>query len=122
MQRRARPPNPPGWTTAVGLGSDHQHKRTDALQLLRSGVDRCPRCRKPMYRWQALDLGDYPARIICDLIFARTGRRIIPAKRLEHASCNREAGSQLGTALRRAGIRRARPGQRRVTLQRTSRW
>jgi len=122
MAARRRPPNPPGWTTAVGLGSGHQKQRTEHLAMLRSGVDRCPRCRKPMYSWQALDLGDYPARVICDLIYARTGRRITPAKRLEHASCNREAGSVLGQRLRKAGIRRARRNPARISLQRTSRW
>jgi len=112
----SRPSNPPGWTTATGLGSEHQAARAEALTLLRSGIDRCPRCGRPMYRWQQLDLGDWPSRIICAM------RGITPRKRLEHAHCNRSAGAQLGNALRAQGIRRRRP-QRAVRVQRrTSRW
>lgn len=99
----------PGWTTtALGLGAEHQQARPVLLSALRSGVDRCPRCRLPMWRWQRLDVGDYPSRIICQL------RGITPVKRLEHAACNRSAGATLGNHLRQAGIRRARTPTRRT--------
>jgi hypothetical protein len=93
-----RAPNPPGWTKAVGLDGAHDSARATALAQLRSGRDRCPRCRRPMWSWQALDLGDWPSRVIA----ARYG--VIPRKRLEHASCNRSAGARLGNAMRAAGI------------------
>jgi hypothetical protein len=116
MTRRS---GPPGWTTAVGLGSAHQNTRAAALALLRSGIDRCPRCGRPMWRWQVLDLGDWPSRVIA----ARLG--VTPRKRLEHASCNRAAGARLGNAMRAKGIPgwRPRPGSRTaVRARRAARW
>jgi hypothetical protein len=78
------------------VGYAHQLERAAQLAALRSGRDLCPRCRRPMYRWQRLDLGDAKARVL-------GGGQV---KRLEHASCNRRHGQQLGQALRKAGIRR----------------
>ena len=115
MQRRR--PNPPGWTTAVGLGYDHQQARAQALRELRDGIDCCPYCRRPMYRRGRLDLDDYPPRIIAALL------HVTPVKRLSHRKCNRSAGAKLGNALRKRGITRRpqRPRQQRAAQQRSTR-
>ena len=108
MSRRS---NPPGSTTAAGLGYEHQQQRKAALQALRSGIDVCPRCRRPLYIWQRLDLDDFPSRVIA----RRFG--VQPLKLLSHRSCNRSAGATLGNALNRGKTRkRARRTVRRSWL------
>lgn len=85
---------------------DHQSTRAQALELLRDGVDRCPRCGQPMWSWQALDWGH-----ATDL--ARGGDP--SRRRLEHRACNRRAGARLSLAIQR--------GRSRVVKARTSqRW
>jgi hypothetical protein len=99
--------------TTIGLGWPHRQERARQLAALRDGVDPCPRCGRPMYRTQRLDLDDFPSRVIA----ARFG--ITPIKRLSHASENRSAGATLGNRMRGARKGRTRriappPSRRRV--------
>lgn len=72
-----------GKTTAQ-RGYDAAHQRT-RQRLLRQHVDGtpCARCHQPMYKTQALDAGH-------TIALADGGTK---ADRLEHASCNRQAGA-----------------------------
>jgi len=84
-------------TTERGYGTRHQAIRADLLATLVPGTT-CPRCRKPMHRWQQLDAGhpdDRPARL-----------GFLPS-RLEHRGCNRGAGARTRNALARARRRPA---------------
>ena len=81
-------------TTQRGLGWKHQQIRARLIRALRPGT-LCPRCGKPMYRWQQLDAGHSRER-------ALYGPHV-QADRVEHASCNRAAGAALGNRLRHAG-------------------
>jgi hypothetical protein len=77
-------------TTQRGLGYDHQRERKRQLAALRDG-DICPRCGRPMFRGQYLDLDDFPGRML-------GGPQV---KLLAHRSCNRSAGARLREAARR---------------------
>lgn len=94
---RYRKPNPPGNTTAAGLGYKHQLERKRLLAEFAEGMP-CPyaasgHCRHEdgrMWSWQRLDADDWPPR-------ALGGGDV---KRLAHARCNRSAGAHLGNLLR----------------------
>jgi hypothetical protein len=108
-QRNGRRRNPPGNTTAVGLGAEHQATRA-ALLAIHTDGDPCPYGRACLY-WpdtgmfvsQGLDAGHSRPR-------ALGGTK---ADRLEHAKCNRSHGARLGNLIRRSGrssAPRRRPG------------
>ena len=90
-------------TTQAGLGWAHQQARARLLGGLVDGTP-CPRCGRPMYRWQQLDAGHSRDRAVY-------GTDQLP-DRLEHARCNRAAGAKLGARLRR--LRAARRAARTV--------
>jgi hypothetical protein len=79
-----------GTTEERGLGTAHRADKRRLLAALRDG-DLCPRCRKPMYRWQSLDRDHVVDR-------ARGGTHG-PAV-LSHAHCNRSAGARAGNLAR----------------------
>jgi hypothetical protein len=87
-------------TTQRGLGFPHQRDRKRQLAGLRDGQP-CPRCGRPMYRWQYLDLDDFPGRMF-------GGPQV---KLLSHRYCNRAAGARMGNRIR--GYARPRRPSRR---------
>lgn len=83
-------------TTQRGLGYDHQRERKRQLAQLRDG-EPCPRCGRPMFRGQFLDLDDFPGRMF-------GGPQ---TKLLAHRSCNRRAGAYMREAAKRWRMREA---------------
>lgn len=84
-----------------GGDSAHQRKRAELLAIVegaaRSGAPMdCPRCSKPMFDWQDLDLGHS-----VDAAVDPNAK----GDRIEHRSCNRSAGAELANS-RRMGPRR----------------
>ncbi|OZF09828.1 hypothetical protein CH300_00155 [Rhodococcus sp. 15-1154-1] len=65
-------------TSQKGLGWDHQQTRKHLLAVHVDGTP-CAHCKKPMFKWQALDADHELAR-------SQGGTK---ANRLLHASCNR---------------------------------
>lgn len=68
-------------------GYDNKHLKARARALPHAYGTPCPRCGEPMLEGQALDWGHSE-----DLAANPHAR----ADRMEHASCNRAAGAQLG--------------------------
>jgi hypothetical protein len=82
-------------------GGQWDRLRRSLLAAMRDG-DPCPRCGRPMFRTQALDVGH-----VVDVV---AGGALADGARLEHGRCNRQAGGRVGRArqLRRAAARRRR--------------
>jgi hypothetical protein len=77
-------------------GTEHRKARDRALAMMPNGAP-CPRCNRPMYKWQRLQLGH--------AVSVAMGGSNGPT-RMEHGSCNESAGARLGNRLKR--IRRKR--------------
>lgn len=73
-------------------GRAHRKARDKALDMMPNGAP-CPRCNRPMYKWQRLQLGH--------VISVAMGGSNGPT-RIEHGVCNESAGARLGNRLRRA--------------------
>jgi hypothetical protein len=87
-------------TTQRGLGYPHQREGKRLRAGLRDGTP-CPYCGRGMYRWQELDVDDWPGRMF-------GGPQI---KRLAHRYCNRSAGARMGNRLRGQQRRWAGPSR-----------
>lgn len=72
-------------------GAAHRKARKQALDMMPNGAP-CPRCNRPMYRWQRLHLG----HVVSVAIGGSNG-----PTRIEHGACNESAGARLGNRLRR---------------------
>lgn len=83
-----------------GLGTPHRTDRKRKMAALIDGT-RCPRCGRPMYRWQHLDLDHVTPRML-----GGAGGQTV----LTHRHCNRSAGATLGNRMR--GNVRAWPAAR----------
>jgi len=92
----------PGKTTARGLGWPHQRARAQALEAFVPGT-LCRYCRRPMHRWQGLDL---------DHLIPRSMGGIGGPTMLAHARCNRGQGARIANARARRR-HRPRPAGRR---------
>jgi hypothetical protein len=77
-------------------GYEHRKDRTRAIDAMVNGSP-CPRCNRPMYKWQRLQLGH--------VISVAMGGSNGPT-RIEHGTCNESAGARLGNRLK--AIRRKR--------------
>ena len=77
-------------------GYEHRKDRTRAIDAMPHGAP-CPRCNRPMYKWQRLQLGH--------VVSVAMGGSDGPT-RIEHGACNESAGARLGNRLRT--IRRKR--------------
>ena len=72
-------------------GRAHRKARDKALDMMPNGAP-CPRCNRPMYRWQRLHLG----HVVSVAVGGSNG-----PTRIEHGTCNESAGARLGNRLRR---------------------
>ncbi len=84
-------------------GRAHRARReqllAQALKAEQSGSPMlCERCGEPLLSWQQLDLGH-------SIDLAVDAKAL--GDRLEHSSCNRKAGAELGNAMR-TGLRASR--------------
>jgi hypothetical protein len=77
-------------------GYRHKKTRAKAMDAMVNGAP-CPRCNRPMYKWQRLQLGH--------VVSVAMGGSDGPT-RIEHGSCNERAGVRLGNRLK--AIRRNR--------------
>jgi len=77
-------------------GYAHRKARNQAIDAMPNGAP-CPRCNRPMYKWQRLQLGH--------VVSVAMGGSNGPT-RIEHGACNESAGARLGNRLR--SIRRKR--------------
>jgi hypothetical protein len=120
------------YNTQVGLGTEHQAQRRQAITRLRPGIDTCahPEYCGGLPMWPTpkaavaagvpawlgrLDLDHWPGRIF-------GGPQHLA---LSHSTCNRRAGAAMGNRLRGMGIRRTvrrRPTGRDYNRQRRARW
>jgi hypothetical protein len=78
-------------------GYEHRKDRTRAIDAMPNGAP-CPRCNRPMYKWQRLQLGH-----VVSVAMGGSGG----PTRIEHGSCNERAGARLGNRLRRIRRRRS---------------
>jgi hypothetical protein len=90
-QSRSRTQAQRGTSTQRGMGSEHQKRRARMLPLA-YGMP-CPLCGIVMHPWHRLDLDH-----VTPLALGGTG----VDSRITHALCNRQRGSRLGHAIRRA--------------------
>ena len=79
-------------------GYAHRKARAKALAMMVNGAP-CPRCNRPMYKHQRLQLG----HVVSVALGGANG-----ATRLEHAICNEYAGRSLGGRI--SGMRRRKRG------------
>jgi 5-methylcytosine-specific restriction endonuclease McrA len=84
-------------TADRGLGGAHRADRKRKLAAFRDGQP-CPRCGRPMWSTQDLDLDHVVSRV-----FGGAGGPTA----LSHRSCNRRAGAALSTPVRLARLRLA---------------
>jgi hypothetical protein len=70
----------------------HKTARANAIKVMVNGT-RCPFCRMPMYKTDALDY-DHTIPIVMGGIDG--------PMRLSHSHCNRSSGASIGNRLRRA--------------------
>jgi hypothetical protein len=80
-------------------GRAHRKARDKALDMMPNGA-LCPRCNRPMYKWQRLHLGH-----AVSVAMGGNGG----STRIEHGSCNESAGARLGNRLK--AMRRNRNGK-----------
>jgi hypothetical protein len=76
--------------TKPQYGYEHRKARIRALDMMPNGA-LCPRCNRPMYKWQRLQLGH--------TVSVAMGGSNGPT-RIEHGVCNESAGARLGNRLR----------------------
>jgi hypothetical protein len=81
-------------------GYEHRKARARAIDAMPNGAP-CPRCNRPMYKWQRLQLGH-----VVSVAMGGSGG----PTRIEHGACNERAGARLGNRLRRVR-RRADKGR-----------
>jgi hypothetical protein len=84
-------------------GTEHRKARDTALDMMPNGAP-CPRCNRPMYKWQRLQLGH--------VVSVAMGGSNGPT-RMEHGSCNESAGARLGNRLKAS---RRKRGKGRTSL------
>ena len=79
-------------------GREHRNARDKALAMMVNGTP-CPRCNRPMYKHQRLQLGH--------VVSVAMGGMGGPT-RLEHGACNERAGQRIGAMRKRMNRRRNR--------------
>jgi hypothetical protein len=72
-------------------GYAHRQARKRALDMMVHGA-LCPRCNRPMYKWQRLQLGHS--------VSVAMGGSDSPT-RIEHGACNERAGQRIGVVIKR---------------------